>query len=92
MPNQGTVVPIPTVAELLAEVHAAVVQPPDDPGITAGDYGDEHGMTRAKARGILDRAVDAGKLLRGTAYLKRTKNDLPYRQVVYRPNPDYRPR
>ena len=74
----------PTADEMLAAVMAIVPKPDNDPGVTVAEYADANGLNTDAARNALERAVKAGKLLKGKAWRPRRDGN-PYPLPVYRP-------
>ena len=56
-----------TEADIRAALDAAVQVKADDPGETYDEFAARHGLSRRRARSVLDRAAAEGRLLRGTA-------------------------
>ncbi len=74
-----------TEADLLAAVMAATAPPPDDPGVSVGEYAAarQPPLPRSQAEAELECAVRAGRLVRGHAH--RQFSQQRRRVRVYRP-------
>ncbi len=73
-----------TTDEWLAAVCDAIAPPPDDPGFSVREVMEKHpGKSYNQVAGMLDKAVDAGKLVAGAA--TRVVANRRSRVRVYRP-------
>jgi hypothetical protein len=77
-------IPAPTQEDILTAIRGAIGPVRNDPGMTAYEYGEAERLTVDAARGTLERAVRAGRLVKGKAYRPVTDGRSVV-QTVYRP-------